>query len=57
MAGNLVMPANLPAASRLSLWQTTTSMWHRHAIVFTRFLTGASQGDVYRIDAGELPRT
>jgi hypothetical protein len=24
----------------------------RHAIVFTRFLQGASQGDVYRIDAG-----
>lgn len=24
----------------------------RHAIVFTRFLPGASQGDVYRIDAG-----
>jgi len=33
-------------------YRTATVSPLRHAVVFTRFLPGAGQGDVYRIDAG-----
>jgi hypothetical protein len=38
------------AASANHRAQTVSPL--RHAIVFTRFLLGADQGNVYRIDAG-----
>jgi len=53
-----VLTAILPASARARPSGTTidnspTVSPLRHAVVFTRFLPGADQGDVYRIDAGQ----